>query len=253
MKYLVFLLFFVAAVFGFIYPITVDLVGSDGRTVAADSAFCTVLANSETLLTPTRMSSVARSTTIDFDFPETLWFATAIISAFWEDTLFDTVAFTIPSATNPFMLTSMLSNTLSEAHGSGLWQSKAILPFLLTMEENEIVATLSGSSSRPISVIRGDSKCVDIYLVDSSGEAIDITGASAVFTVKQRASDITAYIVDTLELIEPAEGFLRLDLNPLQTSIVPQSYSADIQLSFPDSSIATVWQNRFIVQWDVTR
>ncbi|HHS50399.1 MAG TPA: hypothetical protein ENN07_04710 [candidate division Zixibacteria bacterium] len=239
--------------FALTVPITVDLVGADGRAVYADSAFCTVIADGETLLPWTAMVYIGRSSTYDFDLPDTVWLATAIVAAFWEDSLYDTTAFTIPYAVNPAIVKSMVAETLETAHGGGSWQSKAILPFLLTMEEEVFTATFSGASDRPISVYRGDSKTVDFYLVSATGDSVDITGAEAIFTARARESDAIAVIVDTLEIVAPLEGLMRLSLSSAKTSLNPQSYSADIQVTFPDGTVATVWRNRLIVQWDVTR
>ncbi|MCK5832949.1 hypothetical protein KAH81_04670 [bacterium] len=253
MKYLATLLIITTAALCFIYPITVDLVGTDGQSAYADSAFCAVLASGDTLLGWTSMDTIGRSATYAFAFPDSIIFATAIVAGFWEDSLVDTTAFTIPIAANPNLFRSMIAETLALAHGTASWESKAILPFLLTMDEDEFAVTFSGGTSRQIIAYRGDNKTVDIYILGASGDTVDITDAEAVFTARTRESDSIAVIVDTLDIVEGTSGHARLELSQEQTTLIPKSYAADIQLTFPEGDVITIWRNRFIVRWDVTR
>jgi len=241
------------AAFAFDIPITVDLIGANGHTVYPDSAFCTVVASEDTILAWTAMDTVGLSPSYDFDFPESLWFATAIVAAFWEDSLFDTTAFTIPYALHPDLVRARIEDTLSTSHGEGSWENKAIMPFLLTMTEEEFVASFGESALRPIFVYRGDTKTIDFTVTGASSDTVDITGAEAIFTARTGESDTSIVICDTLSLTYPESGIMRLSLNSDETNITPRSYAADIEITMPDSTVATVWRNRFIIKWDVTR
>ncbi len=253
MKKLAMLMAFALAAMAFDFPITVDLIGALGRTVYPDSAFCTVIAGGDTILPWTTMDTVGRSPSYDFDFPESLWFATAIVAAFWEDTLHDTTAFTIPFALNPDLARARIEDTLGAAHGSGSWEAKAIMPFLLTMSEEEFIASFGDEPSQPIFVYRGDTKNIDFTVLGATGDTIDLSGAIAVFTARSGESNSSAVICDTLAIIDAAAGRARLSLSPDETTIEPRNYAADIQLELPDGTVATIWRNRLIVRWDVTR
>lgn len=242
-----------ATAFCLTQPVIVDLVGSDGTTVYPDSAFLTVIASGETLLSWSAMDTVGRSAHYDWAFPETIWSATAIVAAFWEDSLRDTTAFAIPNALNPDLVARFIEDTLSTSHGNGSWENKCIMPFLLTMSEEEYVAMMGGAARKPISVYRGDSKKIDFTVLDSGRDTVDITNGEAIFTIRSGESDETALISDTLTIENGPAGKMRLSLSSSQTEILPRSYAADIQLSLPDSTVATVWRSRFIVKWDVTR
>ena len=142
---------------------------------------------------------------------------------------------------------------ITRAHGEGLWENKAIMPFLLTMTEEEFIASFGESSSRPISAYRGDTKTIDFTVTGASGDTVDISGVTAIFTARTGESDTSIVICDTLALTYPESGIMRLSLNSDETNITPRSYAADIQITMPDSTVATVWRNRFIIKWDVTR
>jgi len=241
------------SLFGYLCPIVVDLVGSDGKTALPDSAFCTVVADGDTILSWTAMDTIGRSAHYDFDIPDSIWLATAIVAAFWEDSLADTTAFTIPVGLNPKLATTLIEDSLSLSHGDGNWQSTLAMPFLLTMSEEEFLATFGGAAAKPIVLYRGDSKTIDFTVLDANEDTVDITDAEAIFTAREGESDTTAIITDTLTITDGSGGVMRLELKPEQTTISPKSYAADIQLTMPDSTVATVWRSRFIVRWDVTR
>lgn len=174
----------------------------------------------------------------------------------------------VPSSQQALMLTSSgdtsafipwgdsiwaMFDSLADVHGDGDWRSSLSLPFVLTLSEEEFLAKYGGGEARPIQVYRGDSKTVDITVVDADADTVDVTGATAIFTARAGESDTVAVLVDTLSIEDGPCGEIRLSLHPEQTTIEPRSYAADIQLTMPDSTVQTIWRSRFIVEWDVTR
>jgi len=246
-------MFSAAVLFGYTFPITVDLVGADGHAVYPDSAFCAVVASGDTLLSWTAMDTLGRSAHYDFDFPDTIWAATAIVAAFWEDSLIDTAAFAIPTGLNPKLVAIVIEDTLSLSHGDGSWESSMAMPFILTMSQEEYLATFGGAATKPITVFRGDSKEINFTVLDAEQDTVDITDAEAIFTAREGESDTTAVLIDTLTITDGTGGQMMLELSPEQTTITPKAYAADIELTMPDSTVSTVWRSRFIVRWDVTR
>ena len=234
-------------------PIVVDLVGADGTSVYPDSAACLVLSGGDTLLVWTAMDTAGRSPCYEYEFPETLTSAVALVAAFWEDSLADTTAFAIFSETAPVRYAAAVEDTLSSMHGEGSWKSSAVMPFLLTMTEEEILATFGDGIHRPISIYRGDSRTIDFRVTDASGDSVDLSGAEAIFTARSGESDTAAAIIDTLEITDGPAGVMRLSLSPEQTDLTPRSYPADVQVTFPDSTVHTLWRSRLTVEWDVGR
>jgi len=242
------------ACFGFTYPIVAELVGVGGFAVRLDSAFVTVVCEGETLVPWTSMTTIGRSAAyLECEIPDTILFAIAVVTSFWEDDLRDTTALVISSCGNPFSSATVIDSVLSESHGSGSWCSSLALPFLLTMSEEEFIASFGKTANSPISVFRGDSKRIDFLVLDADRDTVDLSDAIAVFTARIGESETNSVIFDTLEIPDSTNGVMRLELSPKQTSINPRSHAADVQLTFPDGRIFTVWKSRFIVKWDVSR
>jgi len=146
-----------------------------------------------------------------------------------------------------------IDEVLTSSHGAGSWQAVSIEPLVLRLAPDEIEAVLDSHFRRAIPVFRGDSLEVDITVVDSAGAPVDLTGASAKFTVRRREDDETALLEKSLEIYDPAAGKMRLSLSPTDTDLEPASYPADIQITFSDGRVKTVWKSEFVVRWDVGR
>lgn len=244
---------FATIAFAITYPIVAEFKNTTRSTALPDSVLATVICKGEMLIPWTPMGTIGRYAYLECTLPDTILFAVAIISAFWGDSLRDTTAFTISLCGNPLLSSIVMDSVLSERHGDGSWRSSLALPFLLTMSEEDFIATFGGTSNAPISVFRGDFKRIDFLVLDAKGDTIDLTDALPVFTARRGESDTDFVVLDTLSIIDPNRGLMRLELSSQQTSINPKSYAGDIELSFPDGRVFTVWRSRFIVKWDVSR
>ncbi len=146
-----------------------------------------------------------------------------------------------------------IDEVLTSSHGAGSWQAVNIEPLILRLAPDEIEAVMDSHSRRAIAVFRGDSLEVDISVVDSAGSPVDLTDAVAKFTVRRREDDTDTLLEKSLEIYDPSAGKMRLSLSPTDTDLDPASYPADIQITFSDGRVKTVWKSSLKVQWDVTR
>jgi len=142
---------------------------------------------------------------------------------------------------------------LSENHGAGSWQSYAIGALLLTLTDDELDVLLDGQARKPIAVFRGDSAEIEIVVTDADGAAIDLTNADAIFTAKEREDDEDAVIEKALDIYDPTHGKMKLSLATSDTAIEAKTYPADIEITFADGRVKTVWKSALEVKWDVGR
>jgi len=251
MKWILTILIIVAT-FGYMYPINVDLIGSDGYITMPDSAFVCVICSEDTIIDWVEMDILGKSANYESNIPDSIMFANAIIAAYWEDSLADTTIFTI-GAVNPNTIASQTAETLETLHGTGCWRSTIASPFILTMTEDRYLAMIGATANRPIEVYKGDSRRIQITVLDAESDTVDISGAEAIFTAREGESDTIVMIRDTLQISESEIGEMLLYLDSAQTNITPRRYAADIQITFPDGDRETIWKSSFIVKWDVTR
>lgn len=146
-----------------------------------------------------------------------------------------------------------IDDRLTSSHGAGSWQAVGVEPIVLRLSADELAALLDGQSRRPISVFRGDSLELDITVVDSSGDPVDLTGASAVFTAKTSESDEEPVIQKSLDIYDPPAGKMRLSLSETDTRLPVSIYPADIEITLSDGRVKTVWSSHLQIKWDVSR
>jgi len=112
-----------------------------------------------------------------------------------------------------------------------------------------------------LEMFRGDDKTYNITFTDSDGEAIDITGYTIFFTVKDKRSYVDD-ADDTNALIEkeitvhtsPTEGQTQIVLDATDTnSMVPKTYVFDMQLKDANAKLITFIKDDFELKADVTR
>ncbi|MCD6418599.1 BppU family phage baseplate upper protein [bacterium] len=163
------------------------------------------------------------------------------------------IAFRGVANVNNLPTASEINDTLTSSHGTGSWQAANIEPMLLRISEDEISALLDRQSRKPISLFRGDSLSAEISVVDADGNAVDLTDASAKFTARERENDSSAVIEKALEIYDPSNGKMRLTLTSTDTNITPKSYPADIEITFADGRVKTIWKAYIEVKWDVSR
>lgn len=109
-----------------------------------------------------------------------------------------------------------------------------------------------------ISLFRGDSHTVSISVTsaDLSGAQVpfDLTGATAVMSVKSRGSDSAYVLQKSAVVVSPStSGVLQISLAPGDTSgKTPSLYVYDVQITTADSRVYTVVKGAFELKEDVT-
>jgi len=113
-----------------------------------------------------------------------------------------------------------------------------------------------------LKIYRGDNKTWVLTFKDSVGAAIDITGYTIFFTVKNKQTYIDSITDTTDGLIQktvtshttPASGISALSLVPADTSsLAPTNYIYDMQLKDGAGKILTFIEGNFEIIADVTR
>lgn len=150
-----------------------------------------------------------------------------------------------------------IDERLSSTHGAGSWQSGTlgtlIEPLVVKLTPTELVAVLSGSNRKDLEVFRGDFFTVDVTVLNVDNTPVDLTGASAVFTVRPSVMSEEIILQKDLEVVDALGGQMRLSLIDTDTDCHPGRYPADIQLTLADGTIKTIWRADFVVKWDITR
>lgn len=98
------------------------------------------------------------------------------------------------------------------------------------------------------SIIRGDSKDIDLDLVDAAGSPFNLTGASVVM----RVGDL--FTKDLTDGIDLSSGDLFVAIEPADTENAPEqrtAYPYDIAVTLADSTVHTAQRGLFIVIPDV--
>ena len=149
--------------------------------------------------------------------------------------------------------TSDIDNRLTTSHGAGSWQAYAVNALLLTIADDELTALVDNQSKKPISIFRGDSLDLDITVLDGDNEPIDLTGATAKFTARTHENSIDYVLEKNLDIYDPTNGKMKLVLDSTETNIDVKSYPADIEITFPDGKVKTVWKSTLEIKWDVGR
>jgi len=166
----------------------------------------------------------------------------------------DTVSSRLASADyTPPPSTADIDDQLTSLHGAGSWQSYAVNALLLTLTDDEITALLDSQSNKPMSVYRGDSLTVDITVLDTDSNLVDLTGATAKFTARTQENSSDSIIEKILDIYDPINGKMKLELTSVDTTINVKSYPSDIELTFIDGSVKTIWKSSLEIKWDVGR
>lgn len=109
-----------------------------------------------------------------------------------------------------------------------------------------------------ISITRGDDKSINFAFTDGNSAAIDITGYTLFFTVKEvtdTASDDTAAVISktVTSHTDAVNGLSSVTITNADSDITPDRYKFDVQLKTDAGSIKTVVKGDFIVSNDVTK
>ena len=106
-----------------------------------------------------------------------------------------------------------------------------------------------------LSVIRGDDKYYIITIKDDDGVAIDITGWTVYFTVKEDTNDDDADAKikkDVTSHTTPISGITQIHLTNEDTTLDVRNYYYDIQVKKSDDTIMTIVAGNFEVTQDIT-
>ena len=106
-----------------------------------------------------------------------------------------------------------------------------------------------------ISIMRGDNRTLTFTFVDSAGVAVNITGYTAFFTVKEHKSDLDAKAKIAKSWVshsDPTNGITSLALVPADTLSLAGKYYFDVQLKSGGGLIYTPIKGIFTVVEDIT-
>lgn len=107
---------------------------------------------------------------------------------------------------------------------------------------------------------RGDNKTFQVTIKDSTGTAVNISGAGLKFTVKEAANDPSFKIQKTsasateIDLTDPTNGIAEIYLVPDDTrNLKAGAYQYDVEYTDTSSKIYTVIKDTLTLLDDVTR
>jgi hypothetical protein len=109
--------------------------------------------------------------------------------------------------------------------------------------------------SSDIEIIRGDDISFATTFTDENGDAVNLTGSTVFFTVKEDYDKTDAEAVISKSVIShtsPASGITSIVLTNSDTTITPGDYYWDIQIKDSNSKISSIKAGKFIVSADIT-
>ncbi len=116
---------------------------------------------------------------------------------------------------------------------------------------------MSNSSGRTITLIRGDSRNIQVTVKDSSGNAIDITGGTVFFTVNalEEPDDDTGAVItkDVTSHTDALSGVSTIELTSDDTDVEPGEYWYDVQFVSTSGSVSSREKGKLLVVSDITR
>lgn len=113
-----------------------------------------------------------------------------------------------------------------------------------------------------LSIVSGDNKTYRLTLqeyIDGTATAINLTGGSVLFTVKESCDDTSATIqknsdvVGEITLVTPASGIVDVFLVPADTSsLTAKVYVFDVQATISSGEVITCNIGQFTITCDIT-
>lgn len=112
--------------------------------------------------------------------------------------------------------------------------------------------------SNDLEYYRGDDHSFIMTITDSSGTAIDITGYTFTYTVKNIKDNViddsTAIIQKSVTShTDPTAGITSIALTPTETNVTPGVYYHDFQMKDTSGDIFTFAEGKTRIKADVTR
>lgn len=106
-----------------------------------------------------------------------------------------------------------------------------------------------------LSVVRGDDKSYLITITDGDEVAIDITGWTVFFTVKEDIDDLDAVAKIQKDIIthtDPTNGVTTITVTDVDTALDIGNYYYDVQVKRGDGTIVTILSGVFTIERDIT-
>ena len=104
-------------------------------------------------------------------------------------------------------------------------------------------------------VFRGDSKSYNLTFKDSDGVAIDITGYTIKFTVKENKDDTQANAIIKKVVTthsDPTNGITAVTLSTSDTDLTVKDYYYDFEMEDASGNITTFLEGIFRIKQDIT-
>lgn len=106
-----------------------------------------------------------------------------------------------------------------------------------------------------ISIIRRDDTDIQVTVKNDEGNAIDITGYTVYFTVKENSNDSDDDAIITKNITShsnPSAGITSISLDKTETDIEEGDYLYDFQIKDTDGNISSTERGTFSVVNDIT-
>lgn len=106
-----------------------------------------------------------------------------------------------------------------------------------------------------LTLIRRDDVDLDLTFTDKDGEAINLTGCTVFFTMKEKKTDTDDDAVIQKEITDhttPLEGKTRVTLTNSETDITPRHYFYDVQIVDTDDKVISSSVGQIKILQDVT-
>lgn len=107
-----------------------------------------------------------------------------------------------------------------------------------------------------LKIIRGDTITIPLTITDSNGSAVDLTGATIFFTIKENLNDADSDALlqkNVTSHVSDSGGLSQIDLATTDTNLSEGTYYYDIQIKFSSGAITSTQPQTLKVYQDVTR
>lgn len=99
-------------------------------------------------------------------------------------------------------------------------------------------------------ITQGDTQLFDVSVVDGSGAAVDLTGASIEYRLGKRDPELTKTVGDGITVTNEVGGEFEVELTPTETAELVRSYRHAVEVTDGDGDVATVLSGTVFVRPD---
>lgn len=106
-----------------------------------------------------------------------------------------------------------------------------------------------------LEIFRGDDATYEFVITDSEGNAIDISGSTIFFTVKEYLEDDYDKAVISKEITthsDPTNGKTKMELSETETDLKPKEYYYDVVIDDTASYKQTLTRDIFKIKFNTT-